>query len=406
MLDLLSDLDSSTGNRGGSFATGYYGYTQAVDTTGNQVTANTGGGLGGGWRGTSGGDYRPDRIYSAIFNHEMGHAYGLPHADSAADSGDYPYKMGTKNGTWSYDAVKNQLLSPLQFTGMSCDGRTVDNVCYQRTPMSGGDDDRDAKTYRWDAFSDYQAAQMQDSFLSKAIRDDSAPGGYKRWNKDKAALENIGDEERARVGTDVLKIDQQVQTVIGSVSHFNLSPTASRLYVTPAWTGNLPKQVDPTVQADLDVLNGVKPGGWNGYYCLWSGCDYTLVATYTDGTVVRVLMSMGYHQSDKPARTESGVRASARNLLDGDNLSTYAVNLPANHGGIAKVQLFNTDFGSKWQLTLKAILPSDLGTSENPLVNEWTSAAGFTGGNGAAGTTKFDNASCKNPNAVVKRPAR
>jgi hypothetical protein len=396
---LLADMRGPAANRDGNFAAGFYGFVQTVDG-GRQVAASTGGGLGGGGVGTSGGDYRPDEVYSAIFNHEMGHAYGLPHADAAADAGDYPYPMGTKSGsTWGYDAIKNQLLTTLEYSGQSCDGRTVDGTCFQRTPMSGGDDDRDGKTYRWNAFSDYQAAQMQEGFLDKVFRDDAYDGGYKRWNRGTGTFEKLSASDRARIGTDVLKTGQQVQTVIGTVSHFNLSPTASGMVVTPAWTGNLPKQLDPTVQADLDLTLGSAPGAWGGYYCVYNGCDYTLVATYADGTVLRNLLSMGYHVMD------GDVRPSAKDVLSGDNFGTYAVNLPTGHGGLAKLQLFNTPFGSKWQAKLSAIRVADLGTSGYPLVNEWTPAAGFGGGPGAAGTTQFDAAACK-AGAVVKRPTR
>ncbi len=402
---LLHDLRSSTANRDGSMASGYYGFVQTLDG-GRQVAAATGGGLGGGGVGVSGGDYRPDTVYSAIFNHEMGHAYGLPHADAAAAAGDDPYPMGTKSGSsWGYDAQRRQLLSPLQFAGQSCDGRVVENVCYQRTPMSGGDDERDARTYRWNTFSDYQAARMQEGFLDKAVRDDSFAGGYKRWNKAEATFKRLSDEERARIGTDVLKTGQSVQTVIGSVSHFNASPTASRLYVTPAWTAHLPRHLDPTVQADLDLIGGTQPGGWNGYFCVYNGCDYTLVATYADGSVVRALLPVGYHRFGSPVYADSGIRASAQDVLHGDNFATYAVNLPTGRGGLSKVQVFSTPFGSKWQVRLTALGSADLGSTAYPLVNDWTPAAGASGGNGAPGATRFDAAMCR-PGATITRPAR
>ena len=404
MWNFLGTLHGNTANRDAAMAVGYYGYVQTVDG-GVQVAASTGGGLGGGGSGVSGGDYRPDKVYSAIFNHEMGHAYGLPHADAAADAGDYPYPMGTKSGSsWGYDAYRNQLLSPLQFTGMSCDGRTVNGTCYQRTPMSGGDDDRDSQAYRWDNFSDYQAAIMQEGFLGKVVRDDAAAGGYKRWNSSTGAFEKLSDDDRSRIATDVVKLNQQVQTVFGSVSHFNASPTASRLYVTPAWVANLPRHFDPTLQADLDLITSTNPGGWNGYYCVYSGCDYTLAATYADGTVARVLLPVGYHNFNAPA-DDSGINAATRNVLNADNLATYAVNLPAGHGGVSRLQLFSTPFGSKWKLRLMALVASDLGSAKYPLVNEWTPAAGFTGGNGASGSTQFDASVCK-AGATVKRPAR
>lgn len=406
MLGVLGDLHGATANRDGALAAGYYGYVQAIDG-GKQVPANTGGGLGGGGSGVSGGDYHPDLVYAAIFNHEMGHAYGLPHADSAALSGDYPYPLGTKSGsTWGYDAVKNQLLATQQIAGQSCGSdRMVDGTCYQRTPMSGGDTDLDTAAYRWTTFSDFQAAQIQEGLLDKAVPDAASAGGFKSWNRGSNAFTPLSDETRARIGNGVLKLDQPVQTVIGSVSHFNLSPSASQIVVTPQWTANLPRQIDPTVQADLDLLNGTQPGGWNGYYCVNGGCDYTLVATWADGTVQRVLLSMGYHRFGYPVYTDSGVRASAQNVLDGDNLGTYAVNLPAGHGGLASVALYNTPFGSKWQVGLTAISAASLGTGSAPLVNRWVPSDGFGGGAGAPGTTTFNAGACQ-PGATVKAPSR
>lgn len=402
-LRILSDMRGWTANRDGSFAAGFYGFVQTI-SGGKQVAAATGGGLGGGGVGVSGGDYRPDTIYSAIFNHEMGHAYGLPHADAAADAGDDPYPKGTKSGSsWGFDSVKQQLLTPREFSGQDCSTRTVDGICYQRTPMSGGDDDRNAKSYRWNAFSDYQAAIMQQGFLGKLFPDSSFEGGYKRWNWSTGKFEKPSNDDRARASTDVLQLDQQVQTVIGTVSHFNLAPTASTMVVTPVWTGNLPQRLDPAVQTDLDRILSDKPGGWSGYYCLSHGCDYTLVSTYADGTVLRHLLPIGYRDWNKP-NDASGYKRGAKDATSADNFATYAVNLPIGRGGLVKVQLFSTPHGSQWQTRFTALNPADLGGSL-PLVNEWTPADGFTGGRGGPGATQFDTASCK-AGATVKRPTR
>lgn len=402
-LRILGDMRGWTANRDDAFAAGFYGFVQTVDN-GRQVAAATGGGLGGGGVGVSGGDYRPDTIYSAIFNHEMGHAYGLPHADAAANAGDDPYPMGTKSGsTWGYDSVKNQLLTTRQYGGRSCDGRVVDGVCWQRTPMSGGDDDRNAGLYRWNAFSDYQAAVMQEGFLDKMIPDATAEGGYRRWNRGTGAFEALTRDQRARYAADVVRTSQQVQTVIGTVSHFNRAPTASTMVVTPTWTGNLPRQIDPTVQADLDTILSDAPGGWSGYFCVYNGCDYTLVATYADGTVLRHLLPIGYRRMDAP-NDSSGYKTGAQDARSGDNFATYAVNLPTGHGGLSRLQLFSTPFGSKWQARFTAISAANLGGS-HPLVNDWTPAAGSSGGNGAPGTTVFDAAQCQ-AGATVRMPPR
>jgi len=400
---MVNDLRGWTANRDRSFASGFYGFVQTL-SGGKQVAAPIAGGLGSGGVAVSGADVRPETIYSAVFHREMARAYGLPNAEAAAEAGDDPYPKGTKSGSsWGFDSVKQQLLTTREFSNQDCDTRTVNGVCYQRTPMSGGDEDRNAQSYRWNGFSDYQAAILQQGFLDKLFPDASFDGGYKRWNRVSGAFEKVSSDDRARAGVDVLQLDQQVQTVIGTVSHFNIAPTASTMVVTPPWTGNLPQRLDPTVQADVDRILSDKPGGWNGYYCLSNGCDYTLVATYADGSVLRHLLPIGYRDWNKP-NDASGYKRGAKDATSGDNFATYAVNLPTGRGGLVKVQLFSTPHGSQWQTRFTAMNAADFGGSL-PLVNEWTPADGSTGGKGASGTTQFDTASCK-AGATVKRPAR
>jgi hypothetical protein len=81
VLSTLDAIHSPTANRDGNLAASYYGFMQSLEN-GVQVAASSGGGLGfvGGGTSVSGGDYRPQTIYSAIFNHEAGHGYSLPHA--------------------------------------------------------------------------------------------------------------------------------------------------------------------------------------------------------------------------------------------------------------------------------------------------------------------------------------
>lgn len=399
VLDLLASMHGDAANRDGPMAAGYYGYMQVFD--GTRQLAPQVGGLGGGGSGISGTDWAPTSVYSAVYNHEMGHAYGLPHTDAAAASGDFPYPMGTKSGSvWGYDAVRNQLLSPRQFAGRSCDGRTVEGVCYQRTPMSGGDDDRDGARYRWTYYSDYEAAIMQSTFLDKLVRDAAVDGGYRRWNRGARAFEAVPDWQRARYGTDVVRLEQQVVTVIGTLSHHNLAPSANALFVTDAWTGNLPRQFDPASQADLDLMRTKNPGGWDDYFCVYNGCDYTLVARFGDGSSARVLLPVGYHDTNSTA-----TRASTQNVMDGANFARYAVNLPAGRGGLRSLHVYRTPLGSRFHVPRTAIDAGLLGTSTYPLVTQWTSSDGnASGGPGGSGRTQWNSGVCQ-AGARVVQPA-
>lgn len=404
MLGLVGDLHGAAANRDDALGAGFYGYIQTRIASGAQVAASTGGGLGyvGGGASVSGGDYRPEVVYSAIFNHEMGHGYNLGHADGDYDNGDYPYPLGTKSGsTWGFDSVRNELLSTLQLPGKSCDGRVVDGSCYARTPMSGGDDDRDIARYRWTNFSDYQAATMQEWFLDKLIPDASYAGGYKRWNRQTAAFVAPEARQRSQYGTDVLQLNQPVQTVVGSVSHFDLAPTASRTYVTPTWTGNLPRHFDPTVQADLDLMQTTNPGGWDDYYCVYNGCDYTMVASYNDGTQLRILMPIGFHEFN----SATAIKPGAQDVLSTDNFAGYAVNLPTGRGGLARIQVYRTPLGAGFHVRRTAIAASALGTAQYPLVNQWVPGDGNGGGTGAGGTTASFASRCQ-AGATVRQPPR
>jgi peptidase M66-like protein/peptidase inhibitor family I36 len=408
LLNVISDFHGSTANRDSALPITYYGYMQTWDGS-RQAQANSGGGLTlvAAGSSVSGGDYRPEIVYSAIFNHEVGHAYGLGHADTDYNQGGYPYPFGTKSGSsWGYDANKNELLGIEQLPGKSCGKvRVVNGICYEATPMSGGDFDLDSSTYRWTTFADYQASIMQEWFLSKAVLDDTFPGGYKKWNNTTGKFEALDERTRAAIGTDVLQTQVSVQNIYGTLSHFNLSPSATAIFVTPSYPGNLGRHIDPTVQADLDSISATTPGGWYGYYCLDRGCDYTLVASYADGSVERILLPTGYHQSGSGKLTGDGVRSGAREVLHDDNLARFAVNVAAGHGGLSKVELFSTPHTSAQHAHYRTLAPRELGTRSYPLVQQWTPADENSGGPTAPGRTVFNTHACQ-PGAKVTIPTQ
>jgi len=77
------------------------------------------------------------------------------------------------------------------------------------------------------------------------------------------------------------------------------------------------------------------------------------VATDADGSAVRVLLPLGYRQFNA-ANDETGIHPATRNALDGANLGTFAVNVPAGRGGVTRGQLYSSPFGSKWRVRLTA----------------------------------------------------
>lgn len=389
----VSDLSSKTAADDDRFQSIYYGYIQYKHANGEQKpdiwTA-----WGGGNVAISSSDWNPTNLFSAVFNHEVGHAYGLPHADSAASDGSYPYPFGRKSGSsWGYDANRNELLTTRQITGRTCNSnQLVDNICYQGTPLSGGDNDRMAGKYRWTTFADYQAAQIQDWAMSKYQPDSTANGGYALWDRTRQTSTGMSAYHALRLASTVLKRGQDVYTVMGTISHYNLAPAATRLYVSGQWKNNLPRHFDPTVQADMDLMkDSSTPGGSAGHYCMDTGCDYTLVVTYADNTVLRVLLPVGYRTGAGGMREDP----QARDALNERNFQAYAVNIPGGRQGVTKLELFSTPFGTLGHADRSAIEAGKLGSSAYPLVTRWTTGDGATGGSGAPGNLSVDQSQCK-----------
>eukprot|EP00966_Prymnesium_polylepis_P306679 7086772-Prymnesium_polylepis.1 len=75
MLGIIGRLDGESGMN-----SQYYG---PLITLKNGKFSSTGGGLGGGSKGTG----PPD--FGGIFIHELGHGFGLPHSGGAYDEGNY-----------------------------------------------------------------------------------------------------------------------------------------------------------------------------------------------------------------------------------------------------------------------------------------------------------------------------
>ena len=176
-------------------ATQYYGSLLQHDAEGKY--AGPGGGLGGG--GIGAGDYS----FGGVFFHEAGHAFGLPHAADAYDSGSYPYPRGSLKGSgWGYDAVAGHLVDPffhrcaprgeLGAEEPRARGRPpgasepFSPRCYKQDPMQGGHQDRDRNQY-YGIFSDFQCALIQRYFegetleKGRAFRDEKGDG-FVRWD--------------------------------------------------------------------------------------------------------------------------------------------------------------------------------------------------------------------------------
>lgn len=124
-----------------------------------------GGGLGGGARGAGPSEFK------ALFYHEMGHGFGLPHAGGDTT---HPYPNGGwKGSNWGYDQTVNAFFDPFIHgwaANRTCAtaelraGRPIDEAtgqCYKNDPMQGGGGHMGGAL---GAHSDYYAAVLQQRF--------------------------------------------------------------------------------------------------------------------------------------------------------------------------------------------------------------------------------------------------
>lgn len=343
VLGIVRGIRAANGE--GPLAVQYYAPLVMLDASGRY--ASPGGGLGGGDAGTG------DHLYSGIFVHEQGHAFGLPHQGEAFDAGRYPYDWGSlKGSSWGYDANKREFLAPFvpatASTYAACASgsfaghrRASDDAgrCVKQDPMQSGSGDQ-ARGYRYATFSDYSAAMMQRNLEGKTVPDTAFPSDYKRWD---AAGRRWVNVDTATTQGGIFGLDQNlpvarnvpVHTVV--VTHSNAGTTgATRVQPPISYTGNRLRTIDPGSAADRASI--VPDTGTYFWYCRNGGCDFTLRATYAGGTVRHVLLQGGYRPFNQASGTPP---ASANNARDGNSFRRWVVNLPAD-AALTRLELLAT----------------------------------------------------------------
>ena len=329
----------------------------------------------GGGLGTVGGDTGAgDDAYRGVFIHEQGHAMGLPHVGEAFDDGEYPYEWGSLKGSaWGFDATRREFLAPFvpvtaeEFTGCHSNtyagrARAIDaqNRCIKQDPMQSGSGDQ-AEGYRFATFSDYSAATMQRHFegLTRidedgereyddgyVVHDVRFPGGYRRWDGIDRAWVNVTPTTTSNAqygfnGGFPIQRDVPVFAIVLTISRAG-TPGATQIYPPLSFMGNLIRTIDPTDAAERAEVrnyrspyNGTGAGKW---YCVNSGCDYTLRVRYTDGTVRHVLLQGAFRAFDDAG---GAFRPNSSNANHSDSFKSYAVNVPAD-APLQRIELLST----------------------------------------------------------------
>lgn len=326
----------------------------------------------GGGLGSIGGDTGVgDDAFAGIFIHEQGHAMGLPHVGEAYDDGRYPYFWGSIDGSaWGYDAIRSEFLPPpLPVTANRFDGcqsdsfagnpRAIDdrNRCIKQDPMQSGSGDQDP-SYRFATFSDYSTAMMQRHMEEEYVVADSAfASGYKRWDWVNRRWNEFlpTTTNNAQSGFDggfPIQRNVPVYSIALTLSRTQ-TPGATQIYPPIRYTGNLIRTVDPTDPMQRDEVrnyrspyNGTGAGRW---YCVNSGCDYTLRVRYANGVVRHVLLQGAFRSFDDAG---GSFRPNSGNPNHSDSFRSYLVNVP-DEGALLGLELLDTPLA--WDVGLPPV---------------------------------------------------
>ncbi|MCU0663523.1 MAG: M66 family metalloprotease [Myxococcota bacterium] len=281
----------------------------------NIYGANAGGqagGFGGVGNGTSAG----------ILNHELGHALSL--GDCYGGDPNYPYK-GEMYGipqpegdndihvgpTWAFYVYARAFIPPT--VQPSAVGGTVGT--FKRDPMCGGGQGDQEQGYLMRHFSDYSVSKMR-SFLEEHVLIWSETlGSYASWDSESKGYTEVVSNNGVSYP---VERDVSVRSVMASVSGANSDVNMVYPPIGP-YVAGLIELFDPRQAADRTEAETA--------YCPSGGCDVSL--KIMQGGVEKIYMlAASWDTSADP--------------LNGNSLTTKALNLRASDGEVTRVDLLLT----------------------------------------------------------------
>lgn len=379
-LDVLHKLDGET-----DLSTHYYAAVIFRDPA-TGLYQSGGAGLGGGHHGAG------TSSFEGVFYHEQGHAFGLGHAESDYEKGDYPYVGGSLKGSdWGYDVVRNEFIDVYIHTDAdsfdsdsSGDCTTSDHQterdegikkCIKQSVMQSGSGDQEPDM-NFGQLADYNVAEILEHVegimvSADPVNDPSGPktvkeGGrvfhdectcgdgayynYRAWNNTAKNFFAVTPTWKYPHYFNVPLV--LIWTTIGcaelncrySSVPLETSPTQvlTQVYKPTSYVGNTLLVVNPD---NFEVLKTIRPeqeGAVNSDFCN-RGCDFTAYVKLEDGTVRKALIS------DSPRRTwlDEDFPSRSRDKYDVQSLLNLGVAVPTGGQNIERVDIMYTPLA--WQ---------------------------------------------------------
>ena len=191
-----------------------------------------------------------------------------------------------------------------------------------------------ARSQPFTVFSDYSVAIMQRYFENRMVKDASFASGYRRWDTDSsqwvaAEVDKVKFSGQNSLDQVPQKTDVPVHAVVIAMSYVG-TQGATRIYPPISFVGNLRRQIDPTVKSERDSVSpSAYEGGVRGIYynfCIY-GCDYSLRATYVDGTSSHFMLKDSFRSFGRPT---DPVPAEVLDPHSYKSFRTWALNIPGN----------------------------------------------------------------------------
>ncbi|MFD2564757.1 M66 family metalloprotease [Aquimarina rubra] len=256
-----------------------------------------------------------------ILNHELGHAFSLPHW---GDNQNYPYK-GDLFGIPSPDSYNKTHAGPVwafdiptkNFIPPTVQPNSVGGTpgVYKKDPMQGGGTGNQEEGFLMNHFSDYSVNQMKNYLEGHIVIWNETLGEYASWDTTTDDYSNIQNNNGVQFP---LERDVEVISVMAGVS--SVTPQANIAYkpIGP-YTSSLIEVFDPNIEADRIRAADT--------FCPNNGCDVSVRVTQGGETKVYML-AMDLDDSIDP--------------LDAKSFQTRAVNLRASDGAVTKVEVLLT----------------------------------------------------------------
>ncbi|EFA86031.1 hypothetical protein PPL_01264 [Heterostelium album PN500] len=239
-----------------------------------------------------------------VFLHELAHAMGAKHY-----SGDSPYHEYLEGSSWGYNSRINKFIPNYidhEDDHFYCQNGS-DGKCYLYDIMNSIGNNG-AKVM----FSDYEIGVIQNNLEMEEVNKrymHYENGNYYKYNNEKVGYEKyIYNDENGRYLDGGLPLaanrDRPVYAIV--ITHNTGSFSAcgqdcNKIFpLVKIESGHLLRYIDPSDRKQLEMVNPDLNGEYRSY-CVESGCDYTLVATYSDGTTIKKLLQRGIRAFNNPS---------------------------------------------------------------------------------------------------------